>query len=526
MSAQNELGPGDLAAPGLDDPPPLKVARPGWVMVAVMAAMTMQMLDTTIANVALPKMQAALGATQDTVTWVLTSYVLASAVVLPLAGWLVDRIGIKRLLVGSVTLFTLASVLCGLAQTLPQLVAFRVLQGIAGAFLSPLAQTVMLDTHTMRDRPRVMAIFTQGIMLGPIAGPVLGGYLTESLSWHWVFFVNVPIGIACVAALLVLLPKTPPRPRKIDLTGWLLIAVAVTALQLMLDRGTLLDWFGSWEIVFYAVVSGCAFWMFGVHLATARAPLFAGAMFRDRNFVAATAFMFLIGLVMFSVMALLPVMLQTIYGYTPIDSGWLLTPRGLGMLASLLLFGRFFPRIDARLLVATGLGLTAFSLYLMTGWAPEMPRWPIVLSGFIQGVGLSFCFMPITLIMFATLPASLRTDGSSLANLSRNLGASTGIAIATVLLGRNIQVNHAELGAAVNRFGLPFDLDRASAYGQYGEAGLRMLDAAINRQAAMIAYLDDFWLMGIACLCAIPLLFVVRPARASGAIPEELGGAH
>ena len=236
MSARNELGPSNAAAPGMDDPPPLKVARPGLVMIAVMAAMTMQMLDTTIANVALLKMQAALGATQDTVTWVLTSYVLASAVVLPLAGWLVDRIGIKRLLVGSVTLFTLASVLCGLAQTLPQLVAFRVFQGIAGAFLSPLAQTVMLDTHTMRDRPRVMAIFTQGIMLGPIAGPVLGGYLTESLSWHWVFFVNVPIGIACVAALLVLLPKTPPRPRKIDLTGWLLIAVAVTALQLMLDR--------------------------------------------------------------------------------------------------------------------------------------------------------------------------------------------------------------------------------------------------------------------------------------------------
>ena len=524
MSARNEPGTND--APGLDDPPPLTVARPGWVMVAVMAAMTMQMLDTTIANVALPKMQAALGATQDTVTWVLTSYVLASAVVLPLAGWLVDRIGIKWLLVGSVASFTLASVLCGLAQNLSQLVTFRVFQGIAGAFLSPLAQTVMLDTHTMRDRPRVMAIFTQGIMLGPIAGPLLGGYLTDSFSWRWVFFVNVPIGIACTLMLIALLPATPRVRRKIDLAGWLLIAVAVSALQLMLDRGTTLDWFGSWEIVGYAVVSGSAFWMFGVHLATARAPLFAGAMFRDRNFVAATAFMFLIGLVMFSVMALLPVMLQTIYGYTPIDSGWLLTPRGLGMLASLLLFGRFFPRIDARLLVATGLGLTAFSLYLMTGWAPEMPRWPIVLSGFIQGVGLSFCFMPITLIMFATLPASLRTDGSSLANLSRNLGASTGIAIATVLLGRNIQVNHAELGAAVNRFGLPFDLDRASAYGQYGEAGLRMLDAAINRQAAMIAYLDDFWLMGIACLCAIPLLFVVRPPRASAAMPEELASAH
>ncbi len=515
----------EASAPGPDDPPPLIVARPGLLMIAVMAAMTMQMLDTTIANVALPDIQSALGATQDTVTWVLTSYVLASAVVLPLAGWLVDRVGMKWLLVGSVSLFTLASVMCGLAQDLPQLVVARVFQGVAGAFLSPLAQTVMLDTHTIRDRPRVMAIFTQGIMLGPIAGPLLGGYLTESLSWHWVFFVNVPIGIACVAALLVLMPATPRRPRKIDLTGWLLIAVAVTALQLMLDRGTTLDWFGSWEIVFYAVVSGCAFWMFGVHLATARAPLFAGAMFRDRNFIAGVAIMFLVGLVMFSVMALLPVMLQTIYGYTAIDSGWLLTPRGVGMLASLLVFGRFFHRIDARLLVAIGLGLTAFSLYLMTGWAPDMPRGPIVLSGFIQGVGFSFCFMPVTLIMFATLPANLRTDASSLANLSRNLGASTGIATVTVLLGRNIQVNHAELGASFTRFGLPVDVDRASAYGQYGEAGLRMIDAAINRQAAMIAYLNDFWLMGIACLVAIPLLFVVRPARAATVPPEELA-AH
>lgn len=518
--------PTNATAPGFDDPPSLIVKRPGLVMIAVMIAMTMQMLDTTIANVALPKMQAALGATQDTITWVLTSYVLASAVVLPLAGWLVDRVGMKWLLVGSVTLFTVASVLCGLAQNLSQLVAFRVLQGIAGAFLSPLAQTVMLDTHTMRDRPRVMAIFTQGIMLGPIMGPLLGGYLTESFSWRWVFFVNVPIGIVCVIALIALLPATPRRPRKIDLTGWILIAVAVTALQLMLDRGTTLDWFGSWEIVFYACLSGCAFWMFGVHLATARAPLFAGAMFRDRNLVAGVAFMFLIGLVMFSVMALLPVMLQTIYGYTAIDSGWLLTPRGVGMLVSMMLFGRFFHLIDARLLVATGLGLTAFSLHLMTGWAPEMPRGPIVLSGFIQGVGLSFCFMPISLIMFATLPATLRTDASSLANLSRNLGASTGIAIVTVLLGRNIQVNHAELGAAVTRFGLPFDVDRATTYGQYGDAGLRMLDAAINRQAAMIAYLDDFWLMAIACLLAIPLLVFVRPSRPANLVSEELGGAH
>jgi DHA2 family multidrug resistance protein len=514
------------SAPSPVERPALIVEHRGLLMVTVMAAMIMQMLDTTIANVALPHMQAALLATQDTVTWVLTSYVLASAVVLPLAGWLVDRLGLKWLLIGSVTLFTIASIMCGLAQNLSQMVAFRVFQGIAGAFLSPLAQTIMLDTHTAAERPRVMSIFTQGIMIGPIAGPVLGGYLTENFDWRWVFFVNVPIGIACVFALLALLPASPRRKRKMDLFGWLLVAVAVSSLQLMLDRGTTKDWFGSWEIVFYAVISVSAFWMFGVHLATSKAALFPPAMLRDRNFVTSIGLMFLVGLVMFSVMALMPVMLQTIYGYPAIDSGWLLTPRGFGMLLSMMVFGRYLPLVDPRILLGFGLGLMALSLYLMTGWAPAMPAWPFILSGFVQGVGLSFTFMPLNMIMFATLEPKLRTDASGLANLSRNLGSSTGIAIVTVLLGHNIQVNHAEIGAQITRFGLPVNVERMSSYGQYGDMALRIADAMVNRQAAMIAYLNDYWLMMVACLLAIPVLLLVRPPRLAPPAPGDLAPTH
>jgi len=323
------------------DVAPLQVRNRPLLLIGVMAAMIMQTLDTTVANVALPHMSASLGATSDTITWVLTSYVLASAVVLPLAGWLVDRVGIRQLMLASVGLFTLASMLCGVAQSLDQMVFFRILQGLAGAFLAPLAQTVILDTSTVAERPRMMAIYTQGVMLGPISGPIIGGYLTDNFNWRWVFYVNLPIGIACFVLLLLYMPSTPRRDRKIDLFGWLLIAAAVSALQLVLDRGQDRDWFSSGEIVIEAVIAGSCLWMAVVHLATARAPLFPMILFRDRNFPIGLVFFGLIGLVMMSVMALLPGLLQQIYGYNPMQSGLLLAPRGIGMLLSITLFGQF-----------------------------------------------------------------------------------------------------------------------------------------------------------------------------------------
>jgi DHA2 family multidrug resistance protein len=500
------------AGPTVETPPIVSHNRL-LMLVGTMAAMVMCTLDTTIANVALPHMMASLGATQDTITWVLTSYVLASAVALPLAGWLVDRHGIRKMMLVSVFVFTIASMLCGAAQSIGQMVLFRIVQGLGGAFLPPIAQTIMLDSSTRAERPRMMGLFTQGVMLGPITGPIIGGFLTDNYNWRWVFYVNVPIGLLCFLLLLLYLPTTPTRRRPIDLLGWLLVAVAVSCLQLILDRGQTLDWLASGEIVSYVVVAAAAVWIAIFHLSGNAHPLFPTAIFRDRNFLVGLAFMFLIGIVVMSVMALLPGLLQHIYGYSPFQSGALLAPRGIGMLISVTLFGRWMARVDARLLLALGLLLMAMSLSMMTGWALVMPRMPIILAGLLQGVGLSFTFLPLNLILFATLPGQFRTDGSSLANLMRNLGSSIGISAMSVELTRNIQINHAEVGAHVTRLLVPFNLDQIAAYGGVTEAGLRMIDGMVNQQAVMISYINDFYAMAISCVVAIPLLVLVRAPK-------------
>lgn len=486
------------------------------MLVGSMAAMVMYTLDTTIANVALPHMTAALGATQDTITWVLTSYVLASAVALPLAGWLVDKFGVRAMMLASVLLFTIASMLCGAAQNIEQMVAFRILQGLAGAFLAPLAQTITLNSSTLAERPKMMAIYTQGIMLGPITGPILGGWLTDNYNWRWVFYVNLPIGVICLVLLALYLPKTPTRDRRIDIVGWLLVALTVSAFQLILDRGLTVDWFASGEIVTYAVIAASGCWLAIFHLSRGPNPLFPLALFRDRNFNVGLAFMFVVGLVMMSVMAILPGLLQQIYGYTAYQSGLLLVPRGLGMLISVTVFGRFIARVDDRLLLALGLFLIGASMWMMTGWSTEMPRGPIISAGLLQGLGLSFTFIPMNMIAFATLPPQYRTDASSLANLMRNLGSSIGIALASVELARSVQINHAELGAHVTRALVPFNLDRITAYGGAGEAALRVVDGLVNQQAAMIAYINDFYAMALACFLTIPLLLLVRASKTPG----------
>ena len=500
------------------DVPALLVKNRPLLLTGVMAAMIMQTLDATIANVALPHMSASLGATRDTITWVLTSYVLASAVVLPLSGWLVDRVGIRRMMLSSVMLFTAASMLCGVAHSIDQMVLFRVLQGLAGAFLGPLAQTIILDSSTVAERPKMMAIYTQGIMLGPISGPIIGGYLTDNFNWRWVFFVNLPVGVLCFVLLLFYLPKTPLRERKIDLFGWILIAAAVSGLQLVLDRGQDQDWFSSPEIVIEAVVAASCAWMAVVHLATAQTPLFPKALFRDRNFTVGMVFFGLMGMVMMSVMALLPGLLQQIYGFSPLQSGMLLAPRGIGMLLSMALFGRFTARVDPRLQLAFGFALMAFSLWLMAHWSVDMPRLPIVTTGVLQGVGISFAFVPVNMIAFATLPPRYRTDASGMTNLLRNVGSSVGIAATSVMLARNVQINHAEIASRITPELVPFAGDMNSAFAPMTGRALGYADAMINQQAVMIAYLDDFLVMGVACILAIPLLLLVKPgARTTSA---------
>lgn len=482
------------------------------MIIGVMAASLLQILDTTIANVALPHMQSSLGATVDTVTWVLTSYIIASAVALPLTGWLADRIGARRLFIGSVAGFILASMLCGLAQNLEEMVLFRALQGVAGAFIAPLSQSFMLDATRPSRHPQIMAIWGMGIMIGPILGPILGGWLTETANWRWVFFVNLPVGLASLAILVAYLPKRPKRERRFDITGFLLLAIALAAFQLMLDRGAQEDWLASAEIWVYLLLTLSATWMVVIHFATARAPMFERSLFADRNFAIALAFMVVIGIVMFAVMALLPPMLQNLFGYGVIDTGIVLMPRGVGILLSMQLSGLLIRRgVDARPVVASGFLICAFSLWQMAHWSLEVDEMHVIVSGLLQGLGMGLVFIPLQVSAFATLHPRLRTDGSSLLNLFRSLGASAGISLMTVLLARNIQTSHADVGQNVTAAtGSIIDFSTVDRYQMAGDTAMALLDLEVNRQAAMIAYVDDFWLMMWITLAAAPLALLMR----------------
>lgn len=492
----------------------LPVDNPVLLAVGVMLASLLQILDSTIANVALPRMQATLGATPDQVSWVLTSYIVATAVAMPITGWLADRFGSRRLFLFSVTGFVLSSMLCGMAQNLPEMVLFRALQGATGAFISPLSQAAMIDTNKPSRQPQMMALWGMGIMVGPILGPILGGWLTENWAWRAVFYVNVPLGAIALAILLGELPSRPLVRRHFDISGFAFVAIALTALQLLLDRGSQVDWFDSAESWIYLFVTITAGWIGVIHLATAEHPLFRRALFADSNFVLSLVFMTVVGASMFATMALLPPMLQRLFNYTVIDTGLALMPRGVGTLISMQIAGILTRRgVDARPMVALGFALGGISMLEMAGWSLAVDEYHVMMSGFVQGLGMGFVFIPLNSSAFATLPATLRTDGSSLINLTRSIGASLGISVVTALLARNLQISHADLGAHVTASVTDLvDVSTVDRYQALGQALLQMLDAEVNRQAAMIAFVDDFWLMAWVNFAAVPLVLLMRKA--------------
>ncbi len=493
----------------------LATTNKGLLTVGVMLATIMQILDSTIANVALPHMQTALGATADTVTWVLTSYIVASAIAIPITGWLADRIGSRNLFLWAVGGFVVSSALCGAATSLEEMVVFRVLQGVSAAFMNPLSQTVMLDINPPERQGKAMAIWGMGIMVGPILGPLIGGWLTDSYDWRWVFYVNLPLGVFCFAVLWWLLPSRVIRKRSFDTLGFSLLAIGIASLQLMLDRGQNEDWFASTEVVIEGLAAVIALWMFGVHMVTAKKPMFDRELFANRNLVTGLAFMLVVGVVMMATMALLPPMLQRIYGYPVMDTGWLMMPRGVGVLLSMFVAAQLTQRgFDPRILVGIGFSVAAWSLWEMTTWTLVMGSTPFVVVGFIQGLGLGLVFMPLNQMAFATLPPQYRTEASSLMNLGRNIGASVGISLVTALLARNVQTSHQDLAGAVTSQSTALDLSSLQRFGVAADAAMAMLDAEVNRQAAMIAYLDDFYVMAIVTALSVPLvLFLKKPPK-------------
>ena len=487
------------------------------VTVAVMLAVLMQVLDTTIANVALPHMQASLGATQDSINWVLTSYIVASAIAIPISGWLADRVGRRRLMLWAVVGFTAASMLCAIATSLPEMVAFRILQGITGAFLVPLAQATLFDINPPEKHGQAMALFGGGVMIGPILGPVLGGWLTDSFDWRWVFIVNLPVGVLATVMLLRYMPDAEVRRRRFDLMGFALLALALGSLQMFLDRGEQLDWFESWEIIVEALMSIAFFWMFAVHTLTARDPLFEKRMFADRNFSTGLLFMAVTGVLLLAGLALLPPLLQRLYGYSVLQSGILTAPRGVGTLIGMLLAGRLIGKVDLRVLVTLALLLMGGSLWMMTRFALDQPAGPVIWSGIVQGLGLGLIFVTMQSLAFATLAPDLRTNAASLLNLARNIGGSIGIALVGSQLVRNTQVAHADMAANVTAEIIPtLDPSLLERLGAQGGAVLSVLDAEITRQALFIAYLDDFKLMMFMTFAALPLILLMRKGQATG----------
>jgi len=479
-----------------------------------MLASIMSALDTTIANVALPRIQGSVSATQDQITWVLTSYIVAAAIMTPLSGWLAGQIGRKQVFLYSVAGFTVASMLCGVAQSLPQIVLARLIQGLCGAALIPLSQAVLLDINPPARHARAMAVWVMGATLGPIIGPALGGWLTEDYNWRWVFYINVPFGILAFLGIMSFLPQAAIRKSRFDFFGFSTLSVAIASLQIMLDRGQLKDWFTSAEIWIEAVVAAVTFYWFVIHMLTTTEQRFVSpGLFKDRNFLTGNVVIFVVGAVLYATLALLPPLLQDLLNYPVVTTGLVTAPRGAGTLAAMFIVGRLMGKVDIRLIIATGFALAAVSSWQMTGFDVQMDSTRVVWSGVLQGLGTGFVYVPLAAATFATLTPALRNEGTAIFSLTRNLGSSIGISVVNTLLTRNTQIMHATLAEHVGRYSSVLRAQMPD-----GAPSLRTmagLNATVTGQAAMIAYNNDFRLMMMLSLAAIPLVFLLRKARGS-----------
>jgi MFS transporter, DHA2 family, multidrug resistance protein len=501
---------------GRDGPAP-EINR-GAITISIMLATIMQGVDNTIANVALPHIQGSLSAAQDQIAWVLTSYIVSAAIMMPLTGWLAGRFGIKYVFFVSVIGFTIASALCGSATSLGQLVAYRVLQGICGAALVPLSQSTLLQINPIERHGQAMAVWGVGVMVGPIAGPALGGWLTYNYDWRWVFYINVPIGIVSALGILIFIQERRHAHREVfDFFGFATLSLGIGALQMLLDRGQLKDWFNSTEIWTEAIVSGVAFYLFVVHTATATDRSFLNrTLLKSPNFIAGTVLMFFIGGILSGTLALLPTMLQALLNYPVVTTGLVTTPRGFGTMIAMFLVGRMIGRVDTRLIILAGLALTAVSLWQMTEFSLYMNTWPILASGLLQGFGLGCTFVPLNTIALSTLPRHIMTQGTAIRSLMRNLGGSVGISILEALLAQNTQIVHSRLVEGLRPDNpltqAPFMPAPFSLSTPFGVAAL---NAEVTRQAAMVAYVDDFALMMLIVIVSVPLLLLVRRPRAA-----------
>ena len=497
-------------------------ARRMMLTVCAMTATIMQALDTTVANVALPYMQGSLSASLDQINWVLTSYIVASAIMTAPIGWMSDRFGRKRLFVICSAGFTVASLLCAMSQDIGAMVTARLLQGAFGAALVPLSQSVMLDAYPPAQRGQAMAIWGMGVMLGPIMGPTLGGFLTDQYSWHWVFLINLPVGIITVLGLMVFMDETKKHEHlRFDWFGFVSLAIGIGALQLLLDRGEQVGWYGAPEIVIETIISAAGFYFFFAHSLTTDQPFVRFEMFKDRNFAAACLFMSVIGVVLFGVMALITPFMQNLLGYPIMTAGYLLGARGVGTLISMMMVGRLMKFVEARTLVGIGLAISAATLYEMISFTTDTSATTIVVLGVIQGSGLGLVFVPLSTVAFTTLPGHLRTSGAAMLTLVRNIGSSVGISMVIANLTSTTTLMHARLTEHVTPFNDALQ-QAGSMLNTATDQGRALLDMMVTQQATIISYDNTFKLLMVLTLVSLPLVLAIGKARAkpAGGAPE------
>lgn len=481
------------------------------VALSVMLATIIQVLDTTIANVALPHMQGSLGASSDQVTWVLTSYIVAAAIMTAPVGYLAQRFGRRQVFLWSVGGFTVTSMLCGQAGSLNEMILWRVLQGVFGASLVPLSQATLLDTYPKEKHASAMGIWGVGVMIGPVLGPTLGGWLTEYYSWRWVFYINLPFGILSMLGIYFFVPETETRKQRFDGLGFALLALAVGALQMLLDRGEQVEWFEALEIQLYAIAAALGLYLFIVHSRTCKTPFLSPQLFRDRNYVSGVVFIFVVGITLLATMALLPPFLQQWKGYPVVTTGMILMPRGIGTMISMILVGKLMQRFDPRALMLVGMSFISISLWEMSGFTIQVSQHDLIWTGIVQGLGLGLVFVPISTLAYGTLEPSLRGEATALFSLSRNLGSSIGVSIVMAALTRNLWINQQQLGERVQ---IPPGMDLPSP-DQLAALPSELMNT-ISQQAAEIAYVNDFQMLMWINIAAMPLVFLLsNPDRKS-----------
>ncbi len=491
----------------------------------------MEVVDTSVANVSLPHMQGTFSAGVDEITWVITSYLVANAVILPITGWLANYFGRRRFYLSCLGVFTLASLGSGAAPTLPFLVGMRVVQGLAGGAMVPMSQAILLEAFPPAERGKAMAMFGVGVVFGPIIGPTLGGWITDNWNWPWVFYINIPVGILGIVLGLMHIkdPAHLKRPEgRVDTLSFVFICLGLGSLEVVLNRGERYDWFESRFISLFALAAAAGIALFVWRSLTAARPLVDLRVFNDRAFASGTVLMFLLGFGLFGAFTMLPLFAQTMLGYTATWAGLVLSPGGIASLGAMVIVANLIGKVDTRLLVLVGAALNLYALWLLRGVDLSVDFRYVMFSRLVQGFGLGFLFVPISTAAFSHLAPEKIGPATGLFNLMRNEGGSIGIALSATILARHAQVHHARLGEHLSAFSPAFqERLQAAARGLFAVSGLDprsaralslgLMEGSLTRQAVTKAYVDVFWMLTFAFVVFLPFILMLAPGVRKGA---------